>query len=418
MRVSLSTEDGRFFAVEVEEITDLSVLRSMVEAETGIVAEQQVLKLHGRTLPKEGTVSSAGIGNDDMLVVSRSQPEITHISQIPMSITPDQLMQLVGSNQRLLGQFAHADAEMGDALRRQDIGKLRLVMMQRAMDQHRVGWERQREMQRIHENPDSEESQRKIAEAIRQEQLQANLEFAMENMPEAFGRVTMLYVDIEVNSQPIKAFVDSGAQSTIISHRMAEKCGLLRHMDTRFAGEARGVGTARILGRVLIAQMKLGNSFFPVSITVLENNDVDFLLGLDMLKRHQMVIDLQHNVLRVEGSSGIEEIPFLAEKDLPLNARGTTPDEVKMEEEAYHPPAAAATATAAAASSSSGPVAAAAPAPAPAAAESGQSDERTQEQKLQELLALGFPLAQCQQALEQAGGNVEFAANLLFASMN
>src|SRR3546814_9838134 len=115
------------------------------------------------------------------------------------------------------------------------------------MDQHRQGWRRQQEMQRIHDNPESEENQRKIEEAIQQEQLQANLEFAMENMPEAFGRVIMLYVDIEINSQPIKAFVDSGAQSTIISHRMAERCGLLRHMDTRFAGEARGVGTAKIL---------------------------------------------------------------------------------------------------------------------------------------------------------------------------
>src|SRR3546814_7411128 len=47
------------------------------------------------------------------------------------------------------------------------------------MDQHRQGWQRQQEMQRIHDNPDSEENQRKIAEAIQQEQLQANLEFAM-----------------------------------------------------------------------------------------------------------------------------------------------------------------------------------------------------------------------------------------------
>jgi DNA damage-inducible protein 1 len=55
---------------------------------------------------------------------------------------------------------------------------------------------------------------------------------------------------------------------------------------------ARGVGTAKIIGRVHIAQMRFGNSVFPVSITVLEKNDVDFLFGLDTLRRYRCVIDL------------------------------------------------------------------------------------------------------------------------------
>ncbi len=160
------------------------------------------------------------------------------------------------------------------------------------------------------------------------------MELALENLPEAFGRVVMLYVNIEVNHHPVKAFVDSGAQSTIMSMRCAERCGVTRLIDTRFAGQARGVGTARIIGRIHIAQMKFGRSYFPISITVLENNDVDFLFGLDTLRRYRCCIDLDKNVLAVEGSNGREEIPFLPESELPENARGTyegPPEEAQKE---------------------------------------------------------------------------------------
>jgi len=77
---------------------------------------------------------------------------------------------------------------------------------------------------------------------------------------------------------------------------MAERCGIMRLLDTWYAGLARGVGgTSKILGRVHAAMIEVGGKFFTSSFTVLENHKVDFLFGLDNLKRHHCCIDLKNN---------------------------------------------------------------------------------------------------------------------------
>ena len=98
-----------------------------------------------------------------------------------------------------------------------------------------------------------------------------------------------------------------------MSDACAERCHIMRLVDTRWAGIAHGVGTQRIIGRIHMVQIQIGNDHLTTSFTVLAEQSMDMLLGLDMLKRHQCCIDLKKNVLQI-GTTGAET-PFLAEGD-------------------------------------------------------------------------------------------------------
>ena len=63
------------------------------------------------------------------------------------------------------------------------------------------------------------EAQRRIAENIRLQNIQQNMESALEYMPEAFGNVVMLYIDCQVNGHHVKAFVDSGGNTRLARPR-------------------------------------------------------------------------------------------------------------------------------------------------------------------------------------------------------
>lgn len=72
-----------------------------------------------------------------------------------------------------------------------------------------------------------------------------------------------------------------------MSAACAERVNIMRLVDTRWAGIAKGVGVQRIIGRIHMVQVAIENDYLTTSFSVLEEQPMDMLLGLDMLKRHQ-----------------------------------------------------------------------------------------------------------------------------------
>ncbi|KAG0089616.1 DNA damage-inducible protein 1 [Podila epicladia] len=454
MRVSILTEAGDLHHLEFDSQMEIENIKALLEADCNIPADEQLIFHNDKELhdPKS-TLEANNVAQDDILTLRRrTKKQRTTVASIPSSaggpsVRPgqiqasggdphnaEQIRQHVLSDPALLRQLREVYENPKQVYMTQSQPELanaaqndpnRFHEMIREIDVQRRNAElaRMQQINQLNADPFDMEAQARIEEAIRLENVAANMEAAMEHNPEAFGRVTMLYIDVEVNGHPVKAFVDSGAQATIMSPECAEACGIMRLVDKRFAGIARGVGVAKILGRVHSAQIRVGKDLFlACSFTIMEGKGVDLLFGLDMLKRHQASIDLKKDALIINGT----EIRFLSEHELPSSAKETselTPEELASIGQA--PPAAAAETSSSLSSSSapanppvapisapapvSAPVAVAAPSrPAPAASPSyPPADIKT-------LTDLGASAAEAINALQAAEGNVELAANILF----
>lgn len=155
-------------------------------------------------------------------------------------------------------------------------------------------------------NDDIEEVKKRVA-------VQENFQLALELAPENFASVSMLYIDVKLNGNNVKAFVDTGAQMTIISQECAKLCKIYDLLDTRFQGIAVGVGTNKILGRIHAAQVQVGKANLLCSFNVLAEWKMDLLIGLDQMLANQVIIDLKDRKFIIKD----EHVPFLAEHEIP-----------------------------------------------------------------------------------------------------
>uniref|UniRef100_A0A8D0B9S6 Ubiquitin-like domain-containing protein n=1 Tax=Salvator merianae TaxID=96440 RepID=A0A8D0B9S6_SALMN len=363
------------FSLQVDADFELQNFRALCELESGIpAAESQIVYAERPLTDNHRSLASYGLKDGDVVILQqmenaemRTQVQFPGLPRIdfssitvpgtsaqpakppaqqpaaPPQLSPPELpsspqsldnpallRDMLLANPHELSLLKERNPPLAEALLSGDLEKFTRVLVEQQQDRAR------REQERIRlfsADPFDLEAQAKIEEDIRQQNIEENMTIAMEEAPESFGQVVMLYINCKVNGHPVKAFVDSGAQMTIMSQACAERCNIMRLVDRRWAGIAKGVGTQKIIGRVHLAQVQIEGDFLPCSFSILEEQPMDMLLGLDMLKRHQCSIDLKKNVL-VIGTTG-SQTTFLPEGELPECARlayGAGREDVRPEE--------------------------------------------------------------------------------------
>ncbi|KAI4307809.1 hypothetical protein L6164_030950 [Bauhinia variegata] len=315
-------------------------VKALLEVETRVPILQQQLLFYGRQMGNSQKLSELGVNDEDLVTMVTSAASGNDMGLNPdgSAINPGAFQQHIRNDANLMGRLFQIDPELAQAVLGNDLNRLQEILRMRHQQGSELRRKRDEELAFLYADPFDVEAQRKIEAAIRQQGVDENWAAALEHNPEAFARVVciisysfilsianvivififamtlyvlhvMLYVGMEINGVPLKAFVDSGAQSTIISKSCAERCG-----------NCSWSRPIRDFGRIHVAPIKIGNIFYPCSFLVLDSPNMEFLFGLDMLRKHQCSIDLKENVLRVGG--GEVSVPFLQEKDIPSGFLG------------------------------------------------------------------------------------------------
>lgn len=225
-----------------------------------------------------------------------------------------QMIEYYLNNERKLDLLCQNKPKLAEMIVTNNTEAIAAMLFEEKQNKLKIQRERNQEMMRLQANPFDPEAQKKIEEMINQERLDKIQQETMEYHPELFVSTEMLYIEASVNHTQVQVFVDTGAQTTVISKDFAERAGLMKNVDKRFASEVKGVGQQMSLGRIWNFNVEINGKFFPISAIVLPVFGHEVLLGLDAMKRHNMNLDLKNMALNIPSQEMV--CPFLKDHEI------------------------------------------------------------------------------------------------------
>jgi clan AA aspartic protease (TIGR02281 family) len=110
-----------------------------------------------------------------------------------------------------------------------------------------------------------------------------------------------ILVSVAVNGGgAVTMAVDTGAPATVISHRLADKLGILRDDDGKVLTRAHGIGGATPALFVALDSLTLGDAreeFVPATVAPINTDEFEGLLGMDFVSTFSMKIDAEQKAL-------------------------------------------------------------------------------------------------------------------------
>ena len=126
----------------------------------------------------------------------------------------------------------------------------------------------------------------------------------IEEVNDKYGKITSPNVEVKIQQIGLKAVIDSGADTNIISTNLVNKLGL--EIKERSNVKLTGFNGAeeKSKGRVR-EEVNIGEATFPITLEVVDTGSREKLLfGINWLKTNNMNLNLGNNTMTLTGKNG------------------------------------------------------------------------------------------------------------------
>lgn len=132
----------------------------------------------------------------------------------------------------------------------------------------------------------------------RAKNIDSKLAKAYIKLPHFYLNQPLKQVPISICNHKLEVVLDTGAQNTIMTLKLARKVGVARQIDRKHAGSAGGLNSVvSVLGRISNLSVNIGTVKAKLNVYVLRELNYDFVLGLEVFKRLSAVLSFKDNCL-------------------------------------------------------------------------------------------------------------------------